>query len=179
MSKIIEIIKNFNVQLALKNIFTKIDEIIKKLNDLEENGSVYGYNFYNEVDITSSEILSLGTSRVELLPTLTSDKYYDVGKIILEYTHVTTPYSLSSLYVQTFGQTNIFFLKYFIEYTQNKIAVGSMAGGGYIDSAENIKYSNSEDTNKKLELGTYNNINPTVGDGTLKVKIWYNIHTFG
>ena len=41
MSKIIEIIKTFNVQLALKNIFTKIDEIIKKLNDNEPKYKVY------------------------------------------------------------------------------------------------------------------------------------------
>lgn len=32
MSKIIEIIKKYNVQLALKNIFSKIDEIIMKIN---------------------------------------------------------------------------------------------------------------------------------------------------
>ena len=41
MSKIIEIIKNFNVQLALKNIYSKIDEIIKKLNDNEPKYKVY------------------------------------------------------------------------------------------------------------------------------------------
>lgn len=41
MSKIIEIIKTFNVQLALKNIYTKVDEIIKKLNDNEPKYKVY------------------------------------------------------------------------------------------------------------------------------------------
>lgn len=178
MSKLIEIIKNFNVQLALKNIFTKIDEIIKKINDLEENGNVYGYKYYAEVDISSSQILTLGSSKVELLPTLSGEKYYDVGKIILEYKHVTTPYSLSDLYLQTFGQSNIFFVKYLILNSANAIAIGSMAGGGYIESTENIKYSNSEGLNKKLELGTYNNSNPSGGDGTLKAKIWYNIHAF-
>lgn len=178
MSKLIEIIKNFNVQLALKNIFTKIDEIIKKINDLEENGNVYGYKFYEEIDISSSQILTLGTSRVELLPTLSGNKYYDVGKIILEYKHVTTPYSLSDLYIQTYGQTNIFFIKFLIFNAENKIAIGSMAGGGYIESADAVKYSNTEDINKNLELGTYFNSNPTGGDGTLKAKIWYNIHTF-
>jgi len=34
MSKIIEIIKTFNVQLALKNIYSKIDEIIRNINSI-------------------------------------------------------------------------------------------------------------------------------------------------
>lgn len=41
MANIVEIIKTFNVQLALKNIYSKIDEIIKKLNDSGPKYKVY------------------------------------------------------------------------------------------------------------------------------------------
>jgi hypothetical protein len=41
MANIVEIIKTFNVQLALKNIYSKIDEIIRKLNDSEPKYKVY------------------------------------------------------------------------------------------------------------------------------------------
>jgi hypothetical protein len=36
MAKIIEIVKKFNVQIALKNIYSKIDEIIRNLSDKED-----------------------------------------------------------------------------------------------------------------------------------------------
>jgi hypothetical protein len=41
MANIVEIIKTFKVQLALKNIYSKIDEIIRKLNDSEPKYKVY------------------------------------------------------------------------------------------------------------------------------------------
>lgn len=43
MSNIVEIAKNFNVKLALKNIYTKIDEIITRINNSDSrvvNGSL-------------------------------------------------------------------------------------------------------------------------------------------
>ena len=36
MAKILEIVKKFNVQIALKNIYSKIDEIIRKVNESPE-----------------------------------------------------------------------------------------------------------------------------------------------
>ena len=36
MAKIIEIVKKFNVQIALKNIYSKIDEIVRRINESPE-----------------------------------------------------------------------------------------------------------------------------------------------
>lgn len=51
MSKIVEIIKNYNVQLALKNIFSKIDEIIRYINSNPSGGGTV-------TDVTASAPLS-------------------------------------------------------------------------------------------------------------------------
>lgn len=138
-----------------------------------------GGEIYTEVDISFAEILTMGTSRVELLPTPSAGNYYDVKKIIFEYNFKTIPYALVDDWIQTFGCDNIFMPKGLIESSFSRYAIGSSDGSGFIDSLENIKYSNVTIPAVNLELGTYADNNPTAGDGTIKVKIWYSIVTFG
>lgn len=79
MSKIIEIIKTFNVQLALKNIFTKIDEIIKKLNDVENNTSIITGS------LTDAQINALDTTPITLLGVAGANKYYVIENVAFHY----------------------------------------------------------------------------------------------
>jgi hypothetical protein len=79
MSKIIEIVRNFNVQLALKNIFTKIDEIIKKLNDVENNTSTITGT------LTADQINALDTASITLLGAAGANKFYVVENASFHY----------------------------------------------------------------------------------------------
>jgi hypothetical protein len=89
MSKIIEIVRNFNVQLALKNIFTKIDEIIKKLNDVENNTSIITGS------LTADQINALGTNPITLLGDAGANKYYVIENTALHYKAGTTGFTTS------------------------------------------------------------------------------------
>ena len=79
MSKIIEIVRNFNVQLALKNIFTKIDEIIKKLNDVENNTSIITGS------LTADQINALDTNPITILGDAGANKFYVIENVAFHY----------------------------------------------------------------------------------------------
>jgi hypothetical protein len=124
---------------------------------------------YKVVDVTSSDILNIGTSPIILLSGDTTI-YYDY-KIIIEYTHVTTPYTLfnfSGDLVLRYDAT--YNIPQLITTTNNSVAITfpTITNG-------RINMSPIQD----VILTTNNGTDPTLGDGTIKVKIWYKRLTFG
>lgn len=130
-----------------------------------------------EVDITSAQILAMGTTPIELLPAAGTNKYYDVEKIILEYTNNTTAYSL----VDDFLRVTYSTLGYSID--KQVITAGMdtlcIADSTYSISVGNQLFSQALLPNASIELTTDNSANPTLGDGTLRVIITYTTRTFG
>jgi hypothetical protein len=123
-----------------------------------------GYQYYTAITVTSAEILSIQTSQVPLLPTPPINTYYDY-KVFLEYNYGTSPYTVpgnirlhNSLSVPVGGSINI------NAFTNNIVTFG---------------YPNTNLLNEGIFLGTSSLSNPTGGDGTIKVKLYYNIVTFG
>jgi hypothetical protein len=127
--------------------------------------TIGGYQYYSAVTITSGETLTLFSSPVEILPAPGANKYYDF-KVYFEYTYNSSPYTSNTLHLV--DNTNKRVSKeFYIEGSDNVILVSNM------DAQSNLATVNSN-----LLLGTTLS-DPTGGDGSLKVKIYYNIVDFG
>ena len=129
------------------------------------------------VNISSAQILAMGTTPIELLPAAGAYKYYDVEKIILEYTNNTTAYSL----VDDFLRVTYSTLGYSIDKQVITAGVDALciADSTYGISVGNQLFSQALLPNASIELTTDNSANPTLGDGTLRVIITYTTRTFG
>lgn len=135
---------------------------------------------YAEVNISKSQIENMGSTPIELLPALNTNEYYDINKIALEYTYGTVPYTLENDHL-AFNNYSAYIHKTLIIVPFNTAIIASNNSGGLLDTIDtNLALQNQiNGIGNNVELTTYNNTNPTGGDGTLKAKIWYKIITFG
>jgi hypothetical protein len=152
-----------------------------------------GYT-YTEVDITpttttysdgrtsvASGISAMGSTPIELLAAPGADNYYEVDKVRLEYTHVTTGYTYTDEIVLQIN-SNAKFIKQILGTTNRWLVISDLNGTEGVVSAPvgaDIIPSYGEQLNKGLYLNTYNGTNPTLGDGTLRAIITYRVRTFG
>ena len=127
-----------------------------------------GYQNYSAVTITSGQMLSIGSTPIEILPAPGASKYYDF-KVYFEYIFNTTPYTVT-------GQLQL------IDNTTKRVTNLFDINGQLTDRVL-VSDINSQNQflsiNSNLELTTSNGSDPTLGDGTLKIKIFYNIVDFG
>jgi len=133
------------------------------------------------VNVSSTQILAMGTTPIELLPAPGVGKYYDNVKVILEYTHGTANYNLSSDLINVRSEENYKYIALCgIDSLQtvNKVT-DLILGGSDIDSGLGFVFGGTRVPNNRIVLDTYNNTNPTDGDGTLRAIITYTIRTFG
>jgi hypothetical protein len=128
------------------------------------------------VDISSAQILAMGTTPIELLNTPGVGKYEEIQKIIIEYsggTEYATSTALSFLGFP-FPLVEGIIIKSF-----NIVSVLYPS----VNAAVNIigEYVSAPVTglNEALYLTTNDGIDPTLGTGTLRVKIYHNPITFG
>jgi hypothetical protein len=157
---------------------TNVQTAIDKLAELS-GGSQYTETIVN---IPSAQILAMGTTPIELLPAAGVGKYYDIEKVILEYTNVTTAYSLAIDYLQIEYNNNTYANLNKSIITQSDNALDIIKNGQENDgtSEVNFTYGNSGMLNQNVRLKVYNSsTNPTLGDGTLRVKIYHKTITFG
>jgi hypothetical protein len=126
-----------------------------------------GFQYYTAVTVTTSEILNIDISPVPLLPAPGSNKYYDF-KVYYEYTYGTTPYLGSSIVIK---DSSLIY----------NLGGANLNINGVVNNSVNIGRSTATGgfpLNLDLVLTTTGG--PlTGGDGTMKIKIYYNIVTFG
>jgi hypothetical protein len=138
---------------------------------------------YTEVvkELTSTQILTLGTP-IELLQAPGAGKYYIIDRVQLEYTFNTTAYvfpTSPTFYLD--GCFDAYIQKKLLEDTQNTVCVlranlrNTITVGAGSGSVQVL--TNRDVLNSNLIIGTPNGDNPTNGDGTLKIKIYYKIET--
>jgi hypothetical protein len=123
-----------------------------------------GFQYYTVVTITNSQILTLSSIPVQILPQPGVNKYYDF-KVYFEYTYGTTTYISNPVYLvdSTFKPISN---PIDIQLPNNVILISDMNTS-----------SNYSPVNSNLNVTTSSD--PTNGDGSLKVKIYYNIIDFG
>lgn len=127
--------------------------------------SLGGYQYYSAVTVSSAQTLTLYSSPVEILPAPGANKYYDF-KVYFEYTYNSSPYITDKIILIDNTSKRVS-KEFYIEGSDNAILVSSM------DTQSDLTTVNSN-----LSLAT-TTTDPTGGDGSLKIKIWYNIVNFG
>lgn len=165
MANIVEIIKTFNVQLALKNIYSKIDEMIRKLNSLSAGNSA---SYEITGILTPDQINSLDEKNpLTILGPSGENKYYVVENTSFFYKSGDIPY-VSNKNINLAYSSGIDLLtvmpKDIIESTINSSYDGYPASQGY----------NSDIVNDSLELYTSD---ISSGNGTINYSIKYRIIT--
>lgn len=130
------------------------------------------------IDVSSAQILNLAGSPVPILAAPGANKYYDINKIILEYTYGGSIYSKEGIWITDEDFNRVFIgLDDFTSYTQNRV---SIIGSEIINSlAISLPSSTSFTLNKAIILTSATFQNPTGGNGTLRVKIYHKTLTFG
>lgn len=162
---------NPNTQTAVEDV-AKADALTRLF--------LEGSSAYTEtiVNISSAQILNMGTTPIELLPAPGVGKYYDIDKIVLEYTHVTTAYTLADVYLYTSVANMPNIVNYLIKHSYDvwmKLTVSTNT----LEPNETVVYNAVDVTNQSVTLTTWNGTDPTDGDGTLRVKIYHKTITFG
>ena len=127
------------------------------------------------VSLTSANILALGTTPYQLLAAPGAGKYYEISKLTFEYKHITTAYTLADPYLTVTGGYNGNIEKSIITTSVNNVA---KAAGNYVSTDGAINYGLNPSMNAQVLLTTSAATDPTLGLGTMKVKITYKIVTF-
>lgn len=134
---------------------------------------------YLEVPVSAAQILALGSDPIDLLPILDEGQYYD-AKVILEFTTGITAYDFINDFLlldlnDAYGAT---IKRDFIIAGDKVIIVTDLT---FMQNNTSIGQIVRDDMTKtgSLRLTTYNSTDPTLGDGTILAKIWYNVRTFG
>ena len=138
---------------------------------------------YLEVDISKEQILAMA-SEIEILPALPANSYYTFSNVIIEYTAGATPYTFTSdwLYLWS-AQVDEFPLvaSSMLASANNQAVELGNSGGAILQVALSWTEAQARDMTSidSLRLSSFNGSNPTLGDGTMKVKLWYTVRTFG
>jgi len=125
------------------------------------------------VNISSAQILSMGTTPIELLPAPGENKYYE-GYIIVEWNHGTVNYDFFSTFLVCYGGMTAYT---FIDVTQllnNQDLVFKSTNGNQFDGS-----SYGTLLNYGVYMTTDDANDPTDGNGIGRVKIYHKTITFG
>jgi len=164
--------KNYNA-LGIDEIADDISNIITVVNAIPESPTTA------IVNISSAQILAMGTTPVVLLPAPGVGMYYDIDKIVLECDFNTTPYTLSDgniIYFACGDETGII-LAAFLK--QSYDATGIVRMGSSLDIDKSVLVYRNNQTNTELSMGTWLGGDPTLGDGTIRAIITHTVRTFG
>jgi len=167
--------------LGIDEIANDIETAFTAINNLEANPST-GYT-ETIVTISSAQILAMGTTPIELLPAPGAGKYYDIEKIVLEYTHVSTSYTLNGKIPCVKDGQNYGTITFNGGMFNEGVNTYAILKGDFITNVNAdpngkvVNYYNIENNN--LVLTTFDAGEFTLGDGTLRVKIYHKTITFG
>ena len=163
-------------------LYTRSNDGIEVV-ETSENSSK---TLYKEVEISSAEILDSYDNPILLLNS-EENKYIKIKNLTLETTAGTTPYTFNgtsaefwSFYfmdgVNNFNYENITRTALFSN-TNSTPRAFNLNGGGVTVNGTNVE-TKGITPGTALYTGMWE-ANPTLGNGTMLVKIWYTIETFG
>jgi len=158
-------------------IVEDIASIIQEIETIESN--LPESLTYTEVAISSAQILDLGNTPIELLPNADANKYYEIQKFILEFTELTTPYTFNDA-INIYGINSYAYLtESILTSGTSNVTVINNYGSDIATYVDTLNVVNRQGLGGGIQISTYNGTNPTLGDGTILVKIWYRVRTFG
>lgn len=128
------------------------------------------------VNITSAQILAMGSTPIELLPAPGVGKYYDIERIFIEYSLNTTPYTWGT---SSFLRLRPYDKRIYTFSSDGEIAIFKDYLTAEADGVLGITIQQNEYLNHNVTLRTDDASDPTLGDGTLRAIITYTVRTFG
>jgi hypothetical protein len=128
------------------------------------------------VNISSAQILAMGTTPIELLPAAGANKYYDIEKVILEYTFNTTAYT-GDLILGVGSPVFMYLEQGSLNSGANWVSVMNPMSSA-LDLTNEVAFAYTSQTNSSLQLERWSG-SIADGDGTLRVIITYTLRTFG
>lgn len=173
---------NFPIRLNLdgtEELYTQTGGVSEKFT-LEDIKNYLEASEWTEIviNVSSAQILSMGSSPIQLLPNAGLNKYY-VFEGVLEFIGTGTQYSVSAnkiriYYDQSFNGAGCYFDKGFIESKGSSvIPFTSIPNVGTNDNQNGIGFNSS------IFLSTDDVSNPTSGTGTIRIVLRYKVKTFG
>jgi hypothetical protein len=136
------------------------------------------------VNLSAAQILTTGSSPAVILPAPGANKYYAIYSVAMEFTDNGTPYTIGTganpyIFINPNATANMFMQKGFLTTAGNK-AMHFTHFEGALDTANSVNYQFSGTwIDKPVVLRTWGDVNPTLGNGTLRFVIKYDIRTFG
>ena len=140
-----------------------------------------GYT-YTEVAVNSAEIKAIGSTPKTILAAAGAGKYYDWIAII-EYTHNGTAYTTTGMagltitdstnYIGAIATLNM------LSTAASSVFQSSSKGVSELDVANVIVIGQVAVLNDSVILTDWNGVDPTLGNGTILVKVWSKIKTVG
>lgn len=191
MAKILDIIKDFNVKIALKNIFTKIDEIIRNLSDKEDYitpGTTSQYwrgdktwqefpVYESSGSLTAAQINALDTTPITILGVAGANKYYVIENTAFHYKAGGTGFTTSDPLVLYYNTANtrigLAVKQTDISGTTSKINLS--IPNFYQDTNDNIISLSTSIINDSIVIKNEGSISG--GNGTINYSIKYRIVT--
>ena len=132
------------------------------------------------INVSSAQILSMGSSPIQLLPNAGLNKYY-IFEGVLEFIGNGTSYSMPDstsairiYYDQSFNGAGCYFNKAFLlSKGSSVIPFTSIPNVGTNNAQNGIGFNSS------IFLSTNDGGNPTLGNGTIRIVLKYKVKTFG
>jgi hypothetical protein len=162
---------------TITTLESDVDTLQTDVTNLQANA---GYT-YTEVAVTSANILAKDT--ITVLPAPGANKYYDIEKVIFEYNYGTIAYvnqNPQGIYLNQ-GRDFIIVHGDIIEGTQDTVAIARPHAPYNTDVSVGDQQNPIEYfwLNEAVVMDYYDGGTITNGDGTLLLKVWYKIKTFG
>lgn len=176
-------IEEIEAELVTKEL--EIVDLQAQIDTLPVGGSAYTETIVNITPtettysdgraLFSSGILAMGTTPIELLPPAGANMYYDIEKILLEFSIGSIPYefdpgdALSIIGYGVIGVKSLMHVPFDVVFNPNGSEI----------SPDNRAAGQASFINTPITLTTVNEIDPTLGDGTFRAIITYTVRTFG
>ena len=175
----------YSPNLGLNEVF---DEIQASVNALETAVSNIPTGYTEAIiNVSSAQILTMGDTPVEILPAPGAGKYYDIDwkSSFIEFTAGTSSYNTGTIDRVVFNYTD--------GYSSNMVTGDFLAESDnvIVPMLANMIWSTSSNVvimgytflNTGLILQSFdassNTENPTLGNGTMRIKVYYKEITFG
>jgi hypothetical protein len=140
---------------------------------------------YSESLLGASQLGTLGSTGSTLLPELPSNKYYHIKEIILEYTEGGVAYEVDGFDPEAIiifsgrSYTSIYIDPKILTFPDDKIIYALSPGVVPDVNYQFFTNSTTLGSSSTLDITTANGQGFVTGDGTLLIKIWYTIRTWG
>ena len=150
---------------------------LKQVYTITDFKETLGAPTFTEVDVTPAELQVIGDTPKQLLPAPTAGKYYDVDKMILEFTTDSAGGLANDLTIDAGGIAIVTILSTFLtSNSQNLVILNSLQ----LNTDGGPPLRTGDVSGLLISPLLLKSSNPNVdASSAIKVKIWYTERTFG